>query len=242
MNVLLLDLDETLVRYGAGPSPDEACLAAMRAAGVAAPADPALLEALGRERRRIWNDPALQRRERVDMRGAYAGIMTQALGDLGIARPDPLAARAWGEAVMRTILERIELYPSTHDVLRILRARGLRLGLLTNGDGSVQREKLRRCNLAECFDLIQIEGEFGCGKPDPRAYRHALDVLGVAPSEAAMAGDNLEFDVLAPQAIGIAGIWLDHRGAGIPRDAATQPHHVITDLRALPDVVVPRGA
>ncbi|MGA9348435.1 MAG: HAD-IA family hydrolase [Anaerolineae bacterium] len=44
-----------------------------------------------------------------------------------------------------------------------------------------------------------IKGEFGVGKPDDRVYLHALDQLNVKPEETWMVGDNLEWDVRAPQ-------------------------------------------
>jgi putative hydrolase of the HAD superfamily len=93
------------------------------------------------------------------------------------------------------------------------------LGLVTNGDAGQQREKLARHELAPFFDAIVIEGELGAGKPDVAVYRHVLGLLGVAPAAATMVGDNLEWDVIGAEQAGVAGVWLDRAGRGLPPDA-----------------------
>jgi hypothetical protein len=48
--------------------------------------------------------------------------------------------------------------------------------------------------------------EHGFGKPEERAYNHAMEVLGVGPDETWMVGDNLEWEIVAPQRLGICAI------------------------------------
>src|SRR5204862_41471 len=83
-----------------------------------------------------------------------------------------------------------------------LRARGMPLALVTNGDATEQRWKIERCALAPFFGAIVIEGELGAGKPDAVVYHTALKALGVAPGpDVWMVGDHLEFDAVgAPPA------------------------------------------
>ncbi|WP_293454912.1 HAD hydrolase-like protein [Phenylobacterium sp.] len=53
--------------------------------------------------------------------------------------------------------------------------------------------------------------EHGFGKPEERAYRHALQALDADPSEVWMVGDNLEWEVAAPQRLGIYSICMTGR-------------------------------
>ncbi len=92
--------------------------------------------------------------------------------------------------------------------MHLLRDSGVKLALITSGDGTFQRRKIDGCELASFFHCILIEGEFGIGKPDERVYLHALDQLAVRPEETWMVGDSLEWDVAAPQRLGITGIWV----------------------------------
>ena len=120
-----------------------------------------------------------------------------------------------------------------HDAIDELKARGVKLALVTNGAAGAQRAKVERFALSHRFDHIQIEGEHGFGKPDERAYLHAMQTLGVTASETWMIGDNLEWEVVAPQRLGIYAIWIDVHGDGLPPDSTVKPDRIIRSLTEL---------
>ena len=64
-------------------------------------------------------------------------------------------------------------------------------------------------------------------------YAGALRRLGVGPEGVWMVGDHLEWDVLAPQRLGLTGVWIDREGAGLPADADARPHRIIGSLSEL---------
>ena len=132
--------------------------------------------------------------------------------------------------------EEMFVFPGAHDAIDELKARGVKLALVTNGAAGAQRAKVERFALSDRFDHIQIEGEHGFGKPEERAYLHAMQALGVTASETWMIGDNLEWEVVAPQRLGIYAIWIDVHGDGLPaglhREA--RPHHPLADGTAAP--------
>jgi putative hydrolase of the HAD superfamily len=129
--------------------------------------------------------------------------------------------------------EQMCLFPNAHEVLDALKTRGTLLGLITNGASQVQRAKIARFDLACRFDHIQIEGEHDFGKPDERAYLHALGKLAVDARETWIIGDNLEWEVAAPQRLGIYGIWFDALGKGLPEDTHIRPDRIIRTLSDL---------
>jgi FMN phosphatase YigB (HAD superfamily) len=67
----------------------------------------------------------------------------------------------------------------------------------------MQRAKVERFELTHCFDHIQIEGERSFGTPEERVYLHAMDALGVTARNTWMIGDNLEWEAVTPQRLGI---------------------------------------
>jgi hypothetical protein len=75
--------------------------------------------------------------------------------------------------------------------------------------------------------------EHGFGKPEERAYNHAMEVLGVGPEETWMVGDNLEWEIVAPQQLGIYAIWHDGYGVGLPRNSPIRPDRIIRRLSEL---------
>jgi putative hydrolase of the HAD superfamily len=224
VKALLVDLDDTLLDYSGGV--DESWRQACETVCLPCGLDPdAVLAAVARARRWLWSDPARHRRERTDMLRAWTRIAARALTECGGA-PDDVATRM-AEAYADRRWQRMVLFPGVREALGRLRQRGVPLALVTNGDHRHQRRKIEDHDLAGFFDVIVIEGEFGCGKPDEKVYRHALDALGVRPDAAWMVGDNLEFDVLAPQRLGLRGVWVDQEGAGVPASAPEAPHRIV---------------
>jgi putative hydrolase of the HAD superfamily len=88
--------------------------------------------------------------------------------------------------------------------------------------------KINRFGLASYFDCILIEEEFGVDKPNQEVYLHAMEALNVRADEVWMIGDNFEWEVVAPQRLGIRSVWVNPLGTTCPTDAA--PYMTITAL------------
>jgi len=132
--------------------------------------------------------------------------------------------------------EEMFVFPGAHDAIDALKALGVKLALVTNGAAGPQRAKVERFALSHRFDHIQIEGEHGFGKPEERAYLHAMEALGVTAPDTWMIGDNLEWEVVAPQRLGIFAIWIDVHGEGLPAGSDIKPDRIIRSLtELLPD-------
>ena len=228
MKALLLDLDDTLLDYSGGAEHcwTEACRAVAGTLDLVR-----LVEALTVSRRSFWDDPERHRRERVNMLGAWQHIVEFALERAGVEADGLAPAIARDFAARRR--DAMRLFPDTVASLEDFRRRGVPLALVTNGDASQQRDKIERHGLARFFDVILIEGEFGVGKPEEIVYRHVLGALGAPPESAWMAGDHLEFDVDAPQRLGLYGVWIDRGGHGLPAGSRVRPHRIVRSLREL---------
>jgi putative hydrolase of the HAD superfamily len=230
VKAVLLDLDDTLLDYSGGA---ELCWAQACAAVAGALDQTRLLAELGAARRWFWSDPERHRRERIDMMRAWTSIAAHALERCG-ATDAGRAAAAVAEDFATRRRATMPLFPEARDVLSALRARGLPLALVTNGDAREQRAKIERHALAPFFDAILIEGEMGVGKPEAVVYRRALDALGVqAGPEVWMVGDHLEFDVAGSQRAGLRAAWIDRPGAGLPPGAAARPDRILRTLAQL---------
>lgn len=229
MKALLVDLDDTLLDYSGGM--EDSWRQACTTCGPAGVDLETLVKTVAESRQWFWGDPGRQRTERVNMLRAWQRIAGHALTTLGVP------CEGLDEAIARDYAARRRaaycLFPEATEILQRLRADGIPLALVTNGDAGQQRDKIERFALASFFEVIVIEGEFGRGKPDEAVYRHALDHLGVAPHEAWMVGDHIEFDVGAPQRLGLRGIWVDRPGAGLGPDSPVRPHRIIRSLREL---------
>jgi putative hydrolase of the HAD superfamily len=127
--------------------------------------------------------------------------------------------RAWEHA------HNFELYDDVRPTLADLRGRGLKLALVSNTardlDAFVAHHTLD-------VDAAVSSRAHGKVKPHESIFRAALELLGVAPVDAAMVGDTPEDDIDGARALGIRPFLLDREGR-FP-DAENR----LTDLRELP--------
>ena len=73
--------------------------------------------------------------------------------------------------------------------------RGLRVGLLTNGPATLQRQKIAVTQIKPDLDAIAISEEIGVAKPEPAAFHRAAALIGCPPAEVAMVGDSPHNDI-----------------------------------------------
>ncbi len=231
---LLLDLDDTILDWYSDP--DDAWLQLCREFAGSLGDVPAeeLQAAVLQARDWYWSDTERARRGRLDLQLARRYILLRAFARFDI--PDSPLLTRMGERYNHIRDEAMRPFPGAIETLRRLRTANIRLGLITNGSAEGQRAKIERFSLAGYFDHIQIEGEFGIGKPDARAFQNALEALGAVPSEAWMVGDNLEYDIHGAQQVGIYAVWVNPQGSGLPDGTTVRPDMTIrsfSDLIAL---------
>ncbi len=178
-----------------------------------------------------WSDVERHRVGRLNLTQARRDIVISALQKYGFDNSDTAYSIADLYTARREQL--IQPFPGALESLQQLREKNIRLALITNGNGKAQRRKIDRFGLDRYFEVILIEGEFGVGKPDERIYRHALTQLDLLPSQVWMVGDNLEWDVAAPQRLGMLGIWNDFKACGLSVTANVRPDRVIQAITEL---------
>ena len=233
---ILFDLDDTLlVAFGPSQSQWRRTIAtfADRLGPVEAHAVAAAIQTASVE---LWADPGRHKYWRHRIGEARRKIVAIAFAELAAAgHPVPIQSvgDAMADAYQALHEEELAMFPDAHATLDELKQRGVRLALITNGAGPPQRAKVVRFALEHRFDHIQIEGEHGFGKPEERAYTHAMEVLDVRPHETWMVGDNLEWEVVGPQRLGIHAIWYDGYGIGLPPDSPIVPDRIIRRLSEL---------
>jgi putative hydrolase of the HAD superfamily len=234
---MLIDMDETILSAYGRPEIAWNNVAAEFAGELAPLSAQQVAAVIVDSAREFWAAAAAEWRLKLPearhevVRGGFATLAAAGHAALPVDLAIRLADRftAYREAEMF-------IFPGAHDAIDALKARGVKLALVTNGAAQTQRAKVERFALTHRFDHIQIEGEHGFGKPDERAYRHAMQALGVTASETWMIGDNLEWEIEVPQRLGIYAIWMDAHGQGLPPESKVKPDRIIRSLaELLPD-------
>ena len=83
--------------------------------------------------------------------------------------------------------------PGVLDLLKTLKKKGVRTGIITDGFADVQKSKIKALGIQEYIDEIVITDELGgvqCRKPNPIGFEKMLKMLDVKPQEMVYIGDN----------------------------------------------------
>ena len=108
----------------------------------------------------------------------------------------------------------VEPFPEVRAVLEELRARAIRMAIVTDswGNAGTVKRKHDRIGLGGFFGAFAVSSELGCNKPDARMYRTASEALGLTPAECFYVDDD--------PALVRTALVLGYRGAAICRDGS----------------------
>ncbi|MBO4374593.1 MAG: HAD family hydrolase [Lachnospiraceae bacterium] len=89
----------------------------------------------------------------------------------------------------------LKLYDDVRETLDALKEKGIKLGIISDGDVARQKNKLKITGIENDFDCVIITDELGNGdisyrKPDERSYIKMSETLGVDFSDMLYVGDN----------------------------------------------------
>ncbi|MDH6611868.1 HAD superfamily hydrolase (TIGR01509 family) [Streptomyces sp. SAI-208] len=142
-------------------------------------------------------------------RAAYTGLSRL------VTLPDPALHDALYDRHMLPAAWRP--YPDAAEVLRALRERGAKVGVVSN-IGWDLRPVFRAHGLDRYVDAYVLSYEHGVQKPDPRLFEAACTALAVEPRDVLMVGDDRRADGGAA-ALGCGVHFVDHLPAAQRPDA-----------------------
>ncbi|MDE0467826.1 MAG: HAD family hydrolase [Candidatus Poribacteria bacterium] len=157
----------------------------------------------------------------------YATVLRYIVGKLGGKSPEStiktLTERR--QSAFNTHLRRIE--PEILDMLNEITTLGIRLGLISNTDGSEVLD-WQNSPLARFFAVTIFSHAVGIVKPDSHIYQHACKHLDVAPSDCIFIGDGNSDELRGAAQVGMSpfcAAWFLHQhtdllGADIIRQRA----------------------
>lgn len=163
-------------------------------------------------------------------------ILETASTDLGLDVTEAVLEEA-GTHYLDSWTPHIVHDPAADTVLRALKERGLRTGLLSNTHWprAFHEHFLDRDGLTELLDVRLYTSELSHMKPHPSVFTAILEAVGVSdPTHAVFVGDRLHDDVFGAQSVGMRGVWI--RNSSVP-GFDVEPDATIDALSELLDVV-----
>jgi len=125
----------------------------------------------------------------------------------------------------------LDAYREVRATLEALHARGLRTGILSNGDPEMLGAAVASAGLGTLLDpVLSVDGA-GIFKTSPRAYQLVLDALSVTAAEVVFVSSN-RWDIAGAAAFGFAPVWINR--LGLPDEYTDlPPRAVVSSLDGL---------
>jgi len=103
----------------------------------------------------------------------------------------------------------IRLYPHTRKVLRELKRRKYRIGMISNAQAAFTMPEIEDLKLEQFFDFIILSSDVGVSKPDSQIYRLASRQIELLPEETVFIGDDLHGDIFGAQNHGFKTVYVN---------------------------------
>ncbi len=151
----------------------------------------------------------------------------------------------WDEDFMAAFRDGWKPFAESRDIIDELRARGIKVGALSNAGLDMQTQKMAACGLGDVDILVTLD-TFGVGKPDPRVFVEAVRLLGTDRAKTIYVGDELDIDARGAVNAGLRGVWIDRpgarRGGTHEESSAAAAEEGISVIANLNDLLVERSA
>jgi len=132
---------------------------------------------------------------------------------------------------LKDAYRRLPAFPEVAEVLGELKARGLRLGILSNGDPGMLASVVAAAGLTPFFDHLISVDAVRQYKTAPSAYRLGCDTLGL-PADRILFVSSNAWDAVGAKWFGYRTFWVNRRSLPF-EEIGGLPDHRGHDLRDL---------
>ncbi len=129
----------------------------------------------------------------------------------------------------------LEPFPEAADVLKRLKAAGMRMAILSNGSPDMLAPLVRAAKFESFFDAVLSVEEAGVFKPHASVYQLAVDRLDVPAAAISFQSSNA-WDAWAASAFGMKVVWCNRYGQR-PERLPGKPDREVKSLAEFPTLV-----
>ncbi|MBO5939367.1 MAG: YjjG family noncanonical pyrimidine nucleotidase [Clostridia bacterium] len=115
----------------------------------------------------------------------------------------------------------------------------VRMYIVTNGVGFIQRERQKRSGLSSFFHGVFISEDVGYEKPDRRYFEAvASSIDGFSKESALIVGDSLSSDIRGGIGFGIDTCWYNPRGITAPEEMAKEITYTVQSFDEIKQLIL----
>jgi 2-haloacid dehalogenase len=179
----------------------------------------------------IWRAKQLEYTWTLTLAGRYVDFwtLTERALDYAFARM-PSVDRALRARLLDAYLK-LDAFPDARAALTGLKARGVRLAILSNGTPRMLEAAAEAAGIAAFLDAVLSVDVVRLYKPRPEVYALVTGALGARSNEVVFVSSN-RWDVMGAAAVGFRPVWVNR--ANMPEEYADLPPiKVVADLGGL---------
>lgn len=182
----------------------------------------------------LWRDRQIEYTRLVSMSGRYRPFWDLTRAGLRFAAQRlGLALDAVAEQRLMDQYRQLSAFAENREVLETLHARGVRAGILSNGDPEMLAAAVASAGFAGLLDPVLSVQETGRYKTDPACYALGPAALGLPAEQVLFVSSNC-WDAVGATWFGYQTLWVNRSGA--PLEALdTEPTRVGSSLRDVLD-------
>lgn len=182
----------------------------------------------------LWRDKQIEYTRLVSMSGRYRPFWELTRAGLRFAAQRlGLALDEASEDRLMNQYRHLSAFPENREVLLALRARGIRAGILSNGDPGMLAVAVKSAGFAELLDPVLSVHELRRYKTDPACYRLGAEALRLPERDILFVSSN-GWDAIGATWFGFTTLWVNRAGAPLEQ-LDTHPTRTGTTLRDVLD-------
>jgi 2-haloacid dehalogenase len=186
----------------------------------------------------LWRARQLEYSWILSQAGEYQDFASLTAQALDVA----LATHHLHDTVLRDDLlaayRRLDAFADAAPALAMLRGRGLRTAILSNGAPSMLAEAVAAAGLAPLLDAVLSVDSLRVYKPDPRVYALATARFGCAPAQIAFVSGNA-WDAYGAARFGLRVYWLNRTPQPLEYGLDSLAAGRLSTLLELPERIAP---
>jgi 2-haloacid dehalogenase len=132
----------------------------------------------------------------------------------------------------------LQAFPDVKPGLEQLKAKGLRLAILSNGAPEMLKSAMTSAGIDGLLDEIISVDDIKIYKPSPRVYQLAAQRLDMPSADIGFVSSN-GWDVAGATSAGLTAFWIQRAAAEPPEELGYRASHVVHAITDLPRTLEP---
>lgn len=191
-----------------------------------------LFPGVGSRLAQVWRDKQIDYTRLVSMSGTYRPFWDLTRAALRMSA-DLLGLALTPDAEDRLMNQyrHLSAFPENHEVLQALKSRGVRAGILSNGDPDMLAVAVKSAGLGDWLDPVLSVHATRRYKTDPAAYQVGVDALRLPPREILFVSSN-GWDAIGATWFGFTTLWVNRAQAPLEQlgTAPSRTGHSLRDV------------